>query len=91
MYHIITGALETVAVTLGRDWILFLDVSEADSVMRVAVGDGAGGGGLRITGDEERLSLPLRHCCSIPSPSRRFIIRMQGLLAAVLISPIFYR
>lgn len=28
------------AVTLGRDWILFLDVSEADSVMRVAVGGG---------------------------------------------------
>lgn len=51
------------------------------------------GGGFRVTEEAEDVEEQgaLTECCCILSMSWRFILWMQTVLAAVLISPIVYR
>ena len=88
-------------VTLTAHWILFLTPCQSTGwcggsgdhgvcVCVLCVGDGVEAGGGGFAGDEEGGSEPTE-CCCVLQMSWRFILRVQALLAAVLIPPIVYR
>lgn len=97
VYRVITGAWETVTVTLGVHWsyfslhvkVVWCDRSGDQGGVCVWLRDGVeAGGGSSVTGGEEGVGAPSECGCSVLWISWRFIFWMQARLAAVLISPI---